>query len=96
MFISSLINKIPGVNISTFAYKRFPRLATGTNYVEKEGLAYIHEGEAVVPKKYNPAIAGGGSTTVHITMPDIYMDNDKVGRAVTPIVSKTLRLGGAY
>lgn len=35
-----------------------PKLAVGTNYVAKDGLAYLHEGEAVVPKKYNPAANG--------------------------------------
>ena len=27
--------------------------------VAQEGLAYLHQGEAVVPKKYNPAIGNG-------------------------------------
>lgn len=27
--------------------------ATGTNYVPNDGLAYLHQGEAVIPKKYN-------------------------------------------
>lgn len=31
-----------------------PKFSTGTNYTQ-EGLAYLHEGEAVVPKAYNPA-----------------------------------------
>ena len=35
--------------------------ATGTNYVPNDGLAYLHEGEAVIPKAYNPA-AGGQSS----------------------------------
>lgn len=40
--------------------KWFPRkdilgYATGTNYIHSNQLAYLHEGEAVVPKKYNPA-----------------------------------------
>lgn len=30
-----------------------PRLAVGTNYVPNDGLAYLHQGEAVIPKKYN-------------------------------------------
>lgn len=29
--------------------------AVGSNYIEKDQLAFLHEGEAVVPKKYNPA-----------------------------------------
>lgn len=35
-----------------------PKLAVGTNYVAGDGLAYLHEGEAVVPKKYNPSAGG--------------------------------------
>lgn len=26
---------------------------TGTNYVQNDGLAYVHQGEAIIPKKYN-------------------------------------------
>jgi hypothetical protein len=33
--------------------KDVPRMAVGTNYVQSDGLAYLHQGEAVVPKKYN-------------------------------------------
>ncbi|WP_148466832.1 hypothetical protein [Paenibacillus senegalimassiliensis] len=36
-----------------------PKLDVGTNYVAGDGLAYLHEGEAVVPKKYNPSADGG-------------------------------------
>lgn len=35
-----------------------PYLQTGTNDIESEGLYHLHEGEAVVPKKYNPATGG--------------------------------------
>lgn len=35
-----------------------PKYEVGTNYVPRDGLAYLHEGEAVVPKAYNP-VAGG-------------------------------------
>jgi tetrahydromethanopterin S-methyltransferase subunit G len=37
---------------------KIPHLATGTNNIETEGLYHLHEGEAVVPKKYNPATSG--------------------------------------
>lgn len=35
-----------------------PRFAVGTNYVPQDMLALIHEGEAIVPKAYNPAAQG--------------------------------------
>lgn len=37
---------------------KIPHLATGTNNIEVEGLYHLHEGEAVVPKKYNPTTGG--------------------------------------
>lgn len=49
------INSMGTVSIDRFA----PRLATGTNKIEYEGLYHLHPGESVVPKKYNPAIGGG-------------------------------------
>lgn len=30
-----------------------PSLAVGTNYMPSDGLAFLHQGEAVIPKKYN-------------------------------------------
>lgn len=38
-----------------------PRLETGTNEIPQEGIYHLHPGEAVVPKKYNPALGNGGS-----------------------------------
>lgn len=46
--------------ISEVSLKRFaPKLETGTNEVPYEGLYHLHPGEAVVPKKYNPALGNG-------------------------------------
>lgn len=45
-----------------------PKLATGTNYVPYDGFkAELHEGEAVVPKKYNPAAGGQAGGDINIT-----------------------------
>jgi hypothetical protein len=41
-----------------------PALSRGTNYTQ-EGLHYLHEGEAVVPRAYNPA-AGGGANNAEL------------------------------
>lgn len=40
-------------NANKRAQENIPKLAVGTPYVEKSGYAMIHEGEAVVPKKFN-------------------------------------------
>lgn len=58
-----------------------PLLATGTNYVAGEGLAYLHKGEAVVPKKYNPAVGGfGNSQPIYVNV-IADMDVNKFGKA---------------
>jgi len=36
-----------------------PKFAVGTNYVPRTMAAVIHEGEAIVPKAYNPWASGG-------------------------------------
>lgn len=39
---------------------KLPKFAVGTNYVPRDMVARIHEGEAIVPKAYNPAAGGMG------------------------------------
>lgn len=39
-----------------FNIPEIPKLATGTNRIEAEGLYHLHKNEAVVPEKYNPAV----------------------------------------
>ena len=51
-----LINEIPGVDIAKIKEIKIPKLATGTNRIESEGLYHLHKNEAVVPEKYNPAV----------------------------------------
>jgi hypothetical protein len=43
-----------------------PQFAVGTNYVPRDMLAQIHEGEAIVPKAYNPAAGGQGNNTARL------------------------------
>ena len=42
------------------AYEGLASLDVGTNYVPRDMVAQIHEGEAVVPKAFNPFARGGG------------------------------------
>lgn len=43
-----------------------PAFAVGTDYVPRDMIAQIHEGERIVPKAFNPAIGNGGGTTINI------------------------------
>lgn len=40
-----------------------PSMAVGTNYVPNDGLVYLHQGEAVIPKKYNRPYEPGGMSS---------------------------------
>ena len=46
--------------------------AVGTNYVPNDGLAYLHQGEAVIPKKYNqpyqPVMSAADQATMYQMM----------------------------
>jgi len=60
--MQSIINSIASIAgkraPSIFFMRNIPYLETGTNEIEYEGLYHLHEGEAVVPKKYNPTTGG--------------------------------------
>lgn len=73
------VPKIGGMGINI---PLIPKLATGTNYVASEGLAYLHEGEAVIPKRYNPAIGGNENYNQPVYVNVIAdMDVNKFGKA---------------
>ena len=59
--IGNKIFDIIGVDIKfePLSNVSLPRLETGTNEVPYEGIYHLHQGEAVVPKKYNPALGNG-------------------------------------
>lgn len=60
--VGKVADKI-GINIKIkeMSFVSIPRLETGTNEIPYEGIYHLHPGEAVVPKKYNPALGNGGN-----------------------------------
>ena len=87
--------------------KKFNSFDIGTNYVPNDQIAIVHKGEAIVPKKYNPAIGGNtnnnedvvnainvlNQTLINKNM-NAYISRDDIGKAsVDYINNKTRQLG---
>lgn len=68
-----------------FDIPKIPALATGTNNVPDDMLAYLHEGEAVVPKKYNNNMQNGTIVNNFIVDGQILKTyiNDGLGKSLT-------------
>jgi tape measure domain-containing protein len=76
-----------------FNFDELQRLNTGTNYVPQDMVAMIHEGEAVVPKKFNPyannmspsmvgTMTGGNNIVINV---ENNMEFDALGQLVNNI-----------
>ena len=90
---------VPGIGGKHTDFKHINRLATGTNYVPQDMLAVIHEGEAVVPKKFNP-YANGINTNSIASMGtmnpiiNITINNDMEMDTLGQIVNKVKTFSG--
>ena len=74
--------------------KNINSLAVGTNYVPNDQLAYIHQGEAVIPKKYNkPYKPDDGSSG--ILMDAINSLTNQVSQ-ITDNISKGIPISGQF
>lgn len=111
--IRSLIveaGKILGKNwtMSNISIPKIPLLDVGTNYVPEDQLAYIHKGEAVVPKKFNSQeYFGNGNEETNSLLEQVieainnievnpYTTIKDVGKtAVNYIKSRNRQLGGS-
>jgi hypothetical protein len=63
-----------------------PKFEVGTNYVPKDMLALIHEGEAIVPRAYNPAAGGSeGSAQVVAELRALREDNKAQALAIVKL-----------
>jgi phage-related protein len=61
--IISIARKLPGAS-GLPNLGKIPALATGTNYIPQDTLAFLHKGEAVVTAKYNPANNSVSSSSI--------------------------------
>lgn len=78
-----------------FAGAGIPAFAVGTNYVPRDMLARIHEGEAIVPKAYNPAaggVAGGGSAEMLAELRALREEVSQLRAATSATASNTAGL----
>jgi TP901 family phage tail tape measure protein len=77
-----------GGEISFPNIPRIPSLDVGTNFVARDGLAFLHQGEAVVPKEYNPAAGGtGGATNMTVIA---QLDGEEIARVTKPHIDTSM------
>lgn len=62
-----------------------PKFEVGTNYVPRDMLAMLHEGEAVVPRAYNPAAGGEGSAALVQEVRGLREDNAAQALAIVKL-----------
>lgn len=77
-----------GGEISFPNIPRIPSLDVGTNFVAQDGLAFLHKGEAVVPKEYNPAAGGTGGTTNMTVIAQL--DGEEIARVTKPHIDTSM------
>lgn len=118
--IKKLLNKInikipdwiPGLggkswspNLAMSSKVKLPRLNVGTPYVESSGLAYLHQGEAVVPEKFNDKKYFGNSeetndllreliTTLEEKDTSTYLDGRVIGEVAKNYINSQSRMLG--
>ncbi len=104
--LGNSVLKIIGVSFSfgELSTITLPRLNTGTNYVPRDMIAQLHEGEAVVPKKFNEEQFMNSEETNRLLAQLIevvdskefraYVSSKDVGKASTDFILNQSRLLG--
>lgn len=99
--VNWIIDKINNIEIAGHSpnIKHIPSLNVGTNYVPQDTLAYIHKGEAVVPKKFNPYANGINPNTINnmsVVNPNItiQIENNMEFDALGQMINKVKTFSG--
>lgn len=77
---------------------QIPRFAEGINFVPYDMLAVIHQGEAVIPKKYNPSAGGNGGTVININAGNLIASDSELRaftRKLQQAADEIFKLSGA-
>lgn len=82
---------------SLFEGAGIPAFDVGTNYVPRDMVALVHEGESIVPKAYNPAAGGSmdvaavgrGMYAMAAEMRALRQDNDRLYRLLGDVKTNT-------
>lgn len=69
-----------------------PKFDVGTNYVPRDMLAMVHEGEAIIPKKYNPSAGGSGDNQTVQQLSVLNAQVEKLTMILREIENDTSRL----
>lgn len=79
-----------------FEIPKIPKLAIGTDKVHKDGLAFLHKDEKVVPASVAKGgySGAGNKMTLYIQQPNIELNGRVVSRELTPYITQTVKLGG--
>ena len=95
---------ISGFSFGSISTISLPRLATGTNFVPQDMVAQLHQGEAVIPKRFNEEQFMNSEETNRLlsTLIEIveskefkaYVSSSDVGRASTEFINNQSRLLG--
>lgn len=97
-----------GLPLLVYDKNKIASYDVGTNYVPQDMLAYIHEGEAVVPKAYNPAANGarGGQSAVQAAeLEQLRGSMDSMGLTLSQVLTvlnrtfqihDSVTVGGSY
>ena len=84
----------PGTSAAWAIANGLTPFEVGTNYVPMDMPAWLHEGEAVVPKRYNPAAGGAGEEAADL-MNRLDKRFEQMDKRLAAIERSTLRTADA-